>query len=98
MITTALEDHIQKAVDHNVPPLDIMHGELKRLLVEAEEQLLLAQENEERTGEAKDSMERTYWEGQCDAISNLYTLTYGLYFAMQDRDEELTLPLDFGNI
>lgn len=98
MLVTELEDHIQKAVDHKVPPLDIMHGELKRLLVEAEEQLILAQEQEELSEEAMDSMQRTYWEGQCDALSNLYTLTYGLYFAMQDRDEELTLPLDFGNI
>jgi hypothetical protein len=86
MITTELEEHIQKAVDHNVPPLDIMHGELKRLLVEAEEQLILAQEEEDRTEEAMDSMERKYWEGQCDAISNLYTLTYGLYFAISERD------------
>ncbi len=86
MITTELEEHIQKAVDHNVPPLDIMHGELKRLLVEAEEQLILAQEEEDRTEEAMDSMERKYWEGQCDALSNLYTLTYGLYFAISERD------------
>ena len=85
MITTELEEHIQKAVDHNVPPLDIMHGELKRLLVEAEEQLILAQEEEDRTEEAMDSMERKYWEGQCDAISYLYTLTYGLYFAISER-------------
>jgi hypothetical protein len=86
MITTELEEHIQKAVDHNVPPLDIIHGELKRLLVEAEEQLILAQEEEDRTEEAMDSMERKYWEGQCDALSNLYTLTYGLYFAISERD------------
>jgi len=86
MITTELEEHIQKAVDHNVPPPDIMHGELKRLLVEAEEQLILAQEEEDRTEEAMDSMERKYWEGQCDALSNLYTLTYGLYFAISERD------------
>jgi GAF domain-containing protein len=63
-----------------------MHGELKRLLVEAEEQLILAQEEEDRTEEAMDSMERKYWEGQCDAISYLYTLTYGLYFAISERD------------
>ena len=86
LVTTELEDHIQKAVDNNVPPLDIMHGELKRLLVEAEEQLILAQEEEDRTEEAMDSMERKYWEGQCDAISYLYTLTYGLYFAISERD------------
>lgn len=99
MITTELEDHIQKQVDHRIPPLDIIHGELKRLLVEAEEQLILSQEQEELSEEAMDSMQRTYWEGQCEALTNLYTLTYSLYFAMEDRDrDQLTLPLDFGNI
>ena len=38
-------------------------------LTEACEQLRLAQEEEERTGEAMDSMERRYWEGQIDALS-----------------------------
>jgi hypothetical protein len=85
-ITTELEPFVQQQVDNNIPPLDIMHGYLKVLLVEAEEQLILAQEEEDRTEEAMDSMERKYWEGQCDALSNLYTLTYGLYFAISERD------------
>jgi hypothetical protein len=37
--------------------------EIKKALTEAEEQLRLAQEEEERTEEAIASMERKYWEG-----------------------------------
>lgn len=86
VINTELEPHVQKAVDHKIEPLDIMHGELKRMLVEAEEELLMAQQTEDESGEAMDSMERTYWEGQCEAIQAMYTLTYGLYFAIDERD------------
>ena len=83
VINTELEPHIQKAIDHKVEPLDIMHGELKRMLVEAEEELLMAQQREDESG---DSMERAFWEGQCEAIQAIYTLTYGLYFAIDERD------------
>jgi hypothetical protein len=37
--------------------------EIKKALTEAEEQLRLALEEEERTEEAIASMERKYWEG-----------------------------------
>jgi hypothetical protein len=42
--------------------------EIKKALTEAEEQLRLALEEEERTEEAMDSMERKYWEGQTEAL------------------------------
>jgi hypothetical protein len=32
-----------------------------------------------------DSMERKYWEGQMDALSWVYALTYQLSFAISDR-------------
>jgi hypothetical protein len=98
MITTELEDHIQKAVDHNIPPLDIMHGELKNLMLEAEEHLHMCIEREEKSGEAADSIDRGYAEGYLDALVQCYHLTYNLSFAIADRDKELTAPLDFGNI
>ena len=44
-------------------------SELEKALTEACEQLRLAQEEEERTGEAMDSMERKYWEGYTEALS-----------------------------
>jgi hypothetical protein len=43
--------------------------EIKKALNEAEEQLRLAQEEEELTEEAMDSMERKYWEGQTEALA-----------------------------
>jgi hypothetical protein len=85
IIATELDDHVQKAVDAGLSGLHILHGEMNRMLVEAEEELILAQEEEERSGEAMDSMERRYWEGQCDAIQALYTLAYGLSFAIGEE-------------
>jgi hypothetical protein len=67
---------------------DIMHGELKVLMVEAERQLELAIEAEEESGEAMDSMERRYWEGVCEAYSELYELTYAIAFAQGDSKIE----------
>lgn len=83
-----LTDSIQKAVDAGSSGLDVMHGELKWLMLEAEEQLELAQEAENKTGEAMDSMDRKYWEGQLDALSHVYQLTYALSFAIEERDKQ----------
>lgn len=81
-----LTDSMQKAVDFGSSGLDVMHGELKWLMLEAEEQLELAQEAENKTGEAMDSMDRKYWEGQLDALSHVYQLTYALSFAIEERE------------
>lgn len=43
-------------------------SELEKALTQACEQLRLAQEEEERTEEAMDSMERRYWEGYVEAL------------------------------
>ena len=85
-ITTELEPHLQKQVEAGSTGLDIIHGYLKVLMLEAENELLQAQEAEDESEEAMDSMERKYWEGQCDALGNLYALTYSLSFAIADRD------------
>ncbi len=87
-IIMELPDNLQKAVDVGISGLDIMHGELKWLMKEAEEQLELAQEAENKSGEAMDSMDRKYWEGQLDALSHLYQLTYSLSFAIMDKEKE----------
>ena len=89
--TMELTDDLQKQVDIGSNGLDIMHGELKWLMKEAEEQLELAQEAENKTGEAMDSMDRKYWEGQLDALSYLYTLTYQLSFAIAERYDNATI-------
>lgn len=81
----SLDPRIQKLVDLGSSGTDILHGELKNLMYEAEQQLILAQEEEDRTEEAMDSMERKYWEGQLDALTEVYTLTYNLSFAIDER-------------
>lgn len=86
--TITLDDNLQKQVDHGVSGLDIMHGHLKVLILEAERELEEAQSLEAETEEAIDSMERKYWEGQCDALSYLYGLTYALSFAIMDKTKE----------
>jgi hypothetical protein len=85
MYTTELPDNLQKQVDMGIPGTDILHGELKWLMLEAEEQLELAQEAEDKSGEAMDSMDRKYWEGQLDALAHVYALTYQLAFAITER-------------
>lgn len=67
---------------------NILHGELKNLMLEAEKQLELAQETEDNSGEAMDSMERTYWEGQMDALTEVYAMTYNLSFAINERTQK----------
>ena len=81
-----LPDYLKNAINAGATGLDVMHGHLKTLMLEAEEQLTLAREEEDRTEEAMDSMERKYWEGQCDALAHLYSLTYDLSFAIADRE------------
>ena len=85
MNTLELPDNLQKLIDMGISGTDIMHGELKSMMYAAEQQLILAQEEEDRTEEAIDSMQRTYWEGQCDALANVYQLTYALAFAIDER-------------
>ena len=83
-----LEPHLQKQIDLGSTGLDIIHGYLKVLMLEAEQQLEEAQRIEEDNDydDAMESMERKYWEGQCDALGNLYALTYTLSFAIAERD------------
>lgn len=46
-----------------------MNARLLEALESAKGQLKIAQEVESATQEATDSMDRTYWEGQVDALS-----------------------------
>ena len=85
MQTTELEPRLQKLVDLGESGTNILHGELKNLMLEAETQLDLAIKREEETEEAMDSMERTYWEGQLEALGEVYSLTYALAFAIEER-------------
>ena len=83
---TTLDPYLQKQVDHGISGIDIIHGHLKVLMLEAEQQLTEAQRVEDETEEAMDSMERKYWEGQLDALVHLYGLTYDLSFAIAAKE------------
>ena len=82
-VADPLDPRLQRMIDAGVSGLDIMHGELKILLLEAEAQYEEAQRVEEENdySDAMESMERKYWEGQVDALSHLYSLTYDISFA-----------------
>ena len=80
-----LQPHLQRQIDAGSSGTDILHGHLKELLYEAEQELEEAQRVEDETEEAMDSMERKYWEGQVDAISYIYSMTYALAFAIDER-------------
>jgi len=85
-----MEERLQRMVEMRISSLDIMHGELKTLMHEAEQEYLEAKRIEEENdyGDAMESMERKYWEGMCDAYSHLYKLTYDLSFAEKERDNK----------
>jgi hypothetical protein len=79
--------HLQRMVNAQVPGLDIMHGELKNLMLIAEQELEHYLRVEEESGEAMDSMDRTRAEGILDTLVSLYSLTYDLSFAIGARNE-----------
>lgn len=85
---TTLDPRLQKLVNLKIDGIDIMHGELKILMLEAEAELQMAQEVEEENdySDAMESMERKYWEGYTDALAALYGLTYDLSFAVAARE------------
>ena len=82
-----LPPHLQRMVNAGVTGLDIMHGELKNLMLIAEQELADAQAIEDETEEAMDSMDRTRCEGVLDTLVELYNLTYQLSFAIGIREE-----------
>jgi len=89
MNTTYLEPRLQKLIDLGETGTNILHGELKNLMLEAEKQYEEAKQIEEDNdySDALESMERKYWEGQCDALAHVYALTYQLSFAIGARNE-----------
>ena len=87
METTQLDPRLQLAVNMGVSGTDILHGELKNLMLDAEVEYTEI-EKEEREGGYSDamlSMDRTRAEGRMDALVEVYALTYQLAFAISDR-------------
>lgn len=83
-----LEPHLQRLVDAGVSGIDIMHGELKLKMLEAEAAYAEAVRIEEEGDydDAMDSMERKYWEGMLDAYTGMYKDTYDISFAISARE------------
>jgi hypothetical protein len=83
-----LPPHLQRMVNYDINGLDIMHGELKNLMLIWEKELEKAQAVEDESEEAMDSMERKYCEGFLDSLTALYNLTYQLSFAIGARNDK----------
>ena len=85
-----LDERIQKMVDMKISGLDIMHGELKSLLLEATNELEEAQRIEEDNdySDAMESIERSYAEGFLDGLSYAYRFTYDVSFARGELEKE----------
>jgi hypothetical protein len=82
--------HLQKLVDLGESGTDILHGELKNLMLECEQVLIPLLENSNTLGsdeEYEDTVSRLYNEGYMDALSVVYQLTYDLSFAIAERNK-----------
>jgi hypothetical protein len=67
-----MDSRLQKLVDMGESGTDILHGELKSLMLDTEQ--LLDGDNDDR-----------FLEGRLDALVEVYKLTYDLAFAISDR-------------
>ncbi len=85
---TPLDDRLKRMVNLKVPGIDIMHGELKMRMLEAEAELTEAQRIEEENdySDAMESMERKYEEGFLDALTMMYKYTYDISFALAAKE------------
>ena len=80
--STELPAHLQRLVKVGVTGIDIMHGQLKMDMLEAQSEFHRVSEIEEENGysDAMESMERKYMEGYLDALVYCYKLTYDISF------------------
>ncbi len=89
METTTLPPRLQKLIDIGESGTDILHGELKNLMYEAEKNMIAAQNNEPLAEDEYDESD-DYHNGYLDALTAVYQLTYQLAFAISDRRAKLT--------
>ena len=78
MNNLSLSPRLQKLVDLGESGTDILHGELKNLMYEAEQEL-------NSLSEVQDLPAHRYLTGQLDAYATIYQLTYEIAFAIADR-------------
>ena len=81
-------NHLQRMVDAGVSGIDIMHGELKNLMLIAEQEYadLVKEEEADGYSDAMLSMDRTRAEGRLDALVELYKYTYDISFAISAKE------------
>jgi hypothetical protein len=72
-----MDKRLQLAVDMRISGLDIIHGDLKNRMLEAETKL-------ERCDQAD---EREWLDGYMQALTDIYKLTYDLSFAIADKEK-----------
>ena len=87
-----LSPRLQKLIDMGESGTDILHGELKNMMYECEQVLIPLLENSDKLGsdeEYDDTVNRLYNEGYMDALSAVYSLTYELAFAIDERKKSL---------
>lgn len=79
-----LESHLQRLVEAGVSGIDIMHGQLKLDMLQAEQEYTEAVQVEEENdySDAMESMDRKYAEGFMDALVYMYKMTYDISFAI----------------
>ena len=70
-----LSPRLQKMIDMGESGTDILHGELKNLMLDTETRL----------SAIEDGPARDYLEGVLDAYVEVYQLTYELAFAISER-------------
>jgi len=79
--TIQLPPHLQRMVNAGVSGLDIMHGELKNLMLISEQNFQAAQNGDPLAVNEHDESD-DYHNGRLDALVELYKLTYDLSFAI----------------
>jgi hypothetical protein len=77
--STKLEPRLQKLVDLGESGTDIMHGHLKNLMYDTEQEM---------SNPGIDQEILSYLNGKLDALTEIYTMTYNLAFAISDRRKQ----------
>jgi len=81
-----LPPHLQRMVNARVSGLDIMHGELKNLMLIAEQNWEAAKNGDPLEEDEYDESD-DYHQGYLDALTVVYKLTYDLSFAIGEQIE-----------
>jgi hypothetical protein len=81
IMSDELDPHLQKLVDLGETGTDIMHGHMKNLMYETEQELL-------DTSELQDMPKYKYLSGRLDALTDIYVMTYNLSFAINERAKQ----------